>query len=214
MRCLWWAGSTEEICDRTKKVPVIAKHDPLLSKAYPASRVTQLLESNDAKQLASFLSQRFHERYLSPIQKTSAPSGFAKMAIACLMIEALESFAQGERDTKGRSKEMFVSFFNRAERFKAFADIAVEFFSSIRCGILHQAETRNGWRILLKGSLLDLTNKTINANAFLNELEKTLKADLETLANADCNGPIWKKYKTKIESVIANAAGSTNLSIT
>lgn len=41
------------------------------------------------------------------------------------------------------------------------------FFTDIRCGILHQAETRGGWKIQRKGTLLDDHNKTMNATVFL-----------------------------------------------
>ena len=95
------------------------------------------------------------------------------MAISCLMIETLESFKQGEKDTKRISQKMFVDFFKTEEKhFPDFKDIAIDFYKSIRCGILHQAETTNAWRILAINALLDKTNRTVNATKFVKAIRK------------------------------------------
>ena len=71
------------------------------------------------------------------------------MAVSCLVIETLESLSiQGKNDTKGHSKEMFAAFFKRNTPLGVFAGGDDWFYKKIRCGILHQSETREGWRIL------------------------------------------------------------------
>jgi hypothetical protein len=68
------------------------------------------------------------------------------MAVSCLMIEALECFRQGWIDTKERGKgaQAFRLFFDTAEPLKEFRGYAPAFYTHVRCGILHQAETTGG----------------------------------------------------------------------
>tara|TARA_R110000868_G_scaffold8606_9_gene44331 strand:+ start:2126 stop:2452 length:327 start_codon:yes stop_codon:yes gene_type:complete len=101
------------------------------------------VESKDS--LITFIEHRFKKSYL--IHLDEIKSGFLKMAISCLMIETLESFKQGLKDTNGKGRKMFKDFFDtEAINFPGFKDISLDFYSSIRCGILHQAETTNAWQ--------------------------------------------------------------------
>ena len=52
----------------------------------------------DRNAIADAIHRRFKERYIDPISALGV-HGFTKMAIACLMIEALESFQRGWPDT-------------------------------------------------------------------------------------------------------------------
>jgi hypothetical protein len=56
------------------------------------------------------------------------------------------------------------------------ADTAKEFYTSIRCGLLHEAATKNGWRILAASPS---GNELINANrkiVYRNDLQDALLA--------------------------------------
>jgi hypothetical protein len=82
-------------------------------------------------------------------------SGFAIMALDCLLIETLQQFYEGKAKTpRGRSGEYFRRFLTRTS-FGAFFDdeIAGVFYDSIRCGILHQAEIKRSSRILIRKNI-------------------------------------------------------------
>ena len=155
--------------------------------------------------LVKLIHHRFQNRYIKHVKKID--SGFLKMAIACLTIETLESFRQGKKDTNGKGvgRKMFKDFFATENKlFVGFKDISDDFYKSIRCGILHQAETTNAWRILRKDALLDKANKTINATKFVSALEKSLDNYIDSLKVNDFNTKIWKNAILKIEDVCEN----------
>jgi len=161
---------------------------------------------NEAKiNLVKLIYHRFHNRYIKHLNKLD--SGFLKMAISCLTIETLESFRQGKKDTKGKGvgQKMFKDFFVIEQKlFPGFKDIAADFYSSIRCGILHQSETTNAWRILRKDDLLDKKKKTINATKFVKALEKALDNYIDCLKTSDFTSIVWKHALFKIEDVCEN----------
>jgi len=115
-----------------------------------------------------FIHRRLKERFIDPISLAPAYArhGFATMAISCLLIETLEAFYKGWTSTRNHSADSFKSFFGHQTRFKDFAhpDLAQDFFDHVRCGILHQGETRNRWTIVRSGRCLD--QKRINATRF------------------------------------------------
>jgi hypothetical protein len=153
--------------------------------------------------LISLIRHRFNRRYVAHL--LAIDSGFLKMAGACLMIETLESFWQGKRNTDGLGKQMFVAFFHREKLlFPHFDGIAVDFYRHIRCGILHQAETTNAWRIVRKGDLLDIDNRAINAKKFVVALKGALHNYIKSLQEHDFNSRIWKNALLKIKDVCDN----------
>ena len=86
---------------------------------------------------------RIRGRFLDIIEQIEDHpySGFAVMALDCLLIETLQQFREGVAETKGRSKRYFVSFLRNTrfkEHFKT-EKMAEDFYDWIRCGILHQA---------------------------------------------------------------------------
>ena len=167
------------------------------------ARIWMKEKDNIAKvNLIELIYHRFYNRYVKHLDNID--SGFLKMAVSCLMIETMESFRQGKKDTKGKGvgQRMFLDFFTIEEKlFPGFKEIASDFYTSIRCGILHQAETTNGWRILRKDAILDKANKTINSSKFVKSLEKALENYIESLKNNDFKSTIWKHALFKIEDV-------------
>jgi len=131
---------------------------------------------------------RLDLRYLHPIKVlqengTFQGEGFSIMAILCTLIEFLESTCQGKiykyyprgqqpgPNEYSSSKDMFVSFLINRNPFKnIFSEqLAKEFYSSIRCGLLHEASTKNGWRIWAEsanGLIIDATQKIVYRNNF------------------------------------------------
>ncbi|MDI3431139.1 hypothetical protein QLG02_12445 [Aeromonas sp. V90_14] len=128
------------------------------------------LESNDNELMwmiayNDFFWSRINSRYFEPIKKLRENDsylgyGFTIMTILCSLIEFLESSCLGknyrhckDKDLKlyeyNRSKDCFIDFLVSrppfSERFNR--DIASEFYSAIRCGLLHEASTKDGWKI-------------------------------------------------------------------
>jgi hypothetical protein len=178
----------------------------LLSKKITVKKYKELVSKQDKEEIAQFIFERFHERYIAPLKSipNKKKNGFCIMANCCLMIEALESFYQGWEVTSGRSREAFENFFNRVKEFRDLKDCSSEFYEHIRCGILHQAETTGGWRIIRKGPLFDSNKLAINATEFLNRLEKYLKKYSDNLRSSKWNDVIWKNLRKKMDSVIKN----------
>lgn len=114
-------------------------------------------------EIIKLIRHRFEYRYLKHIK--CIDSGFLIMAVSCFVIETLQSFREGKPDTNGIGQRMFKNFFkNEQDNFPDFnEEISSEFYKHIRCGILHQSETTNAWRVLRVGKLLDKTEFSINA---------------------------------------------------
>jgi hypothetical protein len=127
---------------------------------------------------AEYFYGRLSARYLDPIKLlqdngTRQGEGFSIAAIQCSLIEFLESTVQGKsyRLLRGgpplgpheysRSGDMFESFLvNRAPFNGEFdAGTAHDFYEGVRCGLLHEARTKNGWVIWAKhgSQIIDAT---------------------------------------------------------
>ncbi|MDR7371081.1 hypothetical protein [Flavobacterium aquidurense] len=187
--------------------------DFLLTQTITVGQAKQWITDKDdqAKEaLTNFIYHRFYNRYIKHVK--SMDSGFLKMAVCCLMIETIESFKQGKKNTKptGMGKKMFEDFFkSEKSNFPEFESIYKEFYYNIRCGILHQAETTNGWRILRSGKILDKTNKTINSEMFVKALEKSLQDYKTVLDNSTFTEVIWQNAVKKIKYICENCKVSS-----
>ena len=71
-------------------------------------------------------------------------AGFAVLALDCLLLETLQQFREGKAKTpKRKSKDYFVCFLTKTSFGNFFQKKSAEvFYDQIRCGILHQAETK------------------------------------------------------------------------
>jgi hypothetical protein len=173
----------------------------MLSSSVSVARYRELEMARQKEPIARFVEQRFRERYISPASCDGA-HGFSIMANCCLMIEALESFYQGWEDTEYKSRQAFESFFKREPRFQVLQPRCGDFYYDVRCGILHQAETKGGWRIRRSGPLLDEESLTINAIEFLRQLGLCLSAYAELLCNQAWDTDEWVRFRTKMDHVI------------
>jgi hypothetical protein len=181
------------------------QHDTYLSNNVSVSKYIELEKAQDIKQIVTFVRERFTERYITPLRgDPELKHGFCTIAICCLMIEALESFWRGWERSNNRSELAFCSFFDRNANLEIFRGFASDFYKNVRCGILHQAETTNGWRIRRDGPIFDSGTKTINATLFHNEMEKCLEYYCSVLEQSDWNSKVWKDFRKKMKAIIAN----------
>jgi len=168
--------------------------------------------------LIKFIDHRLRGRYITPLQNVEPRkfrSGFLMMAASCLLIEALQSFFAGLKDTKNVSAESFKDFFDRnkvnfpkfAECFPGVAANKKEnnFYYNIRCGILHQAETTDGYSIVRdKSYLFDPTEQTVNADEFIDAVEICLDKYLNELRARVVTSERWNKAADKLTYICDN----------
>ncbi|MBV6465510.1 MAG: hypothetical protein PGMFKBFP_00788 [Anaerolineales bacterium] len=187
-----------------------------LAKGITVTNVYEFIQKGERKKISKFVYERFYRRYIVPFEKVSPDynSGFAQMAACCLMIEAMESFRYGWNDTSKDAKkddgskkygnEIFDDFFGRYEEFKDFEGLGREFYSSIRCGILHQAEVQNGWMIAREGVLFEESSRAINSTIFRKRVKNCLRHYCDELEVAENDSDLWKKLKDKMAFIFEN----------
>ena len=170
------------------------------------------------KEAVSLLRARICGRYLDQARQLlgRSHSGFAILAIDCAVVEALEQFRRGEKETPRRKgKEFFRDFLTQTRFGKHFSVAAAElFYETIRCGILHQAETKADSLVKKKTSAQFVVQQSptgkgliINAIRFHAELEAALddyaEALLEGHAQLRANFIAKMNYIAKVQPGVA-----------
>lgn len=149
---------------------------------------TKLINTNDApwdEAFEEYFKTRLDLRYLQPIKVIQENGsfqgeGFSIVAIQCTLIEFLAAITEGSnyrfvrngdpplgQHEYNRSSDLFVRFLSTKPPFSAVFSrgIALDFYASIRCGLLHEATTKNGWKIWASGSeIIDAGRKIVWRN--------------------------------------------------
>ncbi len=195
-----------------------------------STTITKWIKNENKLELADMFFNRFYDRYLKPFDyesieyKKSYKNGFAIMANCCLLIETFVSYTNIEfKDNNYKSERSFGYFFITNKEFNVFSKgglklenyekqqdkylnnrgIPRDFYKNVRCGIIHNGETKNNWKIVRNGTLFNSENKSINATKFLKNLLIVLNRFRESLIKADFNSDqIWKTYKSRLEFMI------------
>ncbi len=150
-----------------------------------------------AKVYKDYFVARLRTRYIRPIEllqkhDTLQGEGFAISSIQCALIEFLAATVIGKsyrfirrgqslgQFEYNKSAELFKDFLSQQQPFKTYfsPEAAEDFYKSIRCGILHEAATKNGWRIHAghaRGTVIDRTNKILYRNGLQNLLKHFTK---------------------------------------
>ena len=184
-------------------MPTIDGNETELAKGFTVGDYRAAVSHKNKSAIVQAIQQRFTQRYVEPASIKDV-HGFTKMAVACLMIEALQSFRDGLANTKDRSKATVIKFLKTSGGFKEFDTLEKDFYFNIRCGILHQAEATDGWRIRRTGPLFDPATRTINATRFLNTLSDELKGYCDQLTNAEWNSSEWQNVRKKMDAICNN----------
>jgi hypothetical protein len=170
--------------------------------------------------------ERFLEpiRSLSDGDSTGRGSGFAIMALCSLLIETVECYRQGLPTSADAglkdlregcdipedllkqlpqrlpgSKKVFISFFARPEHQRFFPGVNGEvFYTKIRCGLLHQAQTKGGWRITRSGKFWDADAGTINRDEFATRLAECFHGLLDELRATNLDQGVWPTVWIKL----------------
>lgn len=152
-------------------------------------RDLDLSKEKDWQKAIDIFEDRIKGRFLEIIDTIQGLpySGFAVLALNCLLIETLQQFRKGQGQTpRSKSKEYFSEFLT--ERFRNFFNRQTSemFYNQIRCGILHQAEVKKSSRVLIREgvplvSLADdgeglVINRKLFHKQLVHEFEKYVSA--------------------------------------
>ncbi|HIH4317909.1 TPA: hypothetical protein ACYSBI_001849 [Morganella morganii] len=147
-----------------------------------------------------FFDDRIEERYLKPVRYIRGDgnhnnlqgSGFAICTLLCALIENLETFykginfnnsASGQYEYSNRcSKKLFTDFLKTKMPFKTFFEgspaLADSFYTGVRCSLLHDASTCDGWVINIEEHdiiIIKGNKKILHRSLFMSGIEKYIK---------------------------------------
>lgn len=159
--------------------------------------------------------------------------GFSIMAILCTLVEFLEATRQGKEyrqlirenytyAQQGRldlinppfdpnnqyykSKEYFINFLRNQKPFDVFFPndkSAENFYEFIRCGLLHEAQTKEGWKIKIAGkkssnkALIDAEKRIVYRDNFREAFDTYLKIYEEELkTDVNLQNALIKKFNS------------------
>lgn len=133
--------------------------------------------------------------------------GFSVMAINCLLIETLLQFKEGfEESPSGRISEVYTKFLNQ-EFGHVFTDIdlAKRFYTDIRCGILHSAQTKGCSRLSVGGRQIiipinDGDGISVDVEGLSNEIRKYFNRYIENLRCIE-NEELRENFLKKMKSI-------------
>lgn len=178
--------------------------DTQLSARYSVSSYLELKAAGDSAGIANMLKSRLSERYWRPI-RPSAQSGFLELAISCLLVEFFWSLKKGWKDSNKESRKSFQQFFESSTRFSVLQKHADSFYTHVRCGLLHQAETTGGWKVSKRAdNRILIAPKTIQAHKFFIELKSETDEFLTSLAKKPLSDGEWKPVLKKLDYIVDN----------
>ena len=187
---------------------------------------TQIRDKQKLQEEWEYVIQMFHnrviDRYFSPIdfllssKEKSKGEGFSILTIECALIEFIASTVNGMvfnfDGTKRKSylytnsSKWYIRFLNEAYIFEGyFFGInnfikAHEFYKDVRCALIHEAQTRNGWTVSIynknkeedKKNEILFENKVIYRTALNSALKKYF---IEFCREAKEETPKGRKYR-------------------
>src|SRR6266851_268133 len=162
------------------------------------------------------------------VLKTSAGNhrgfGFAIMALCSLLIESLQSYRYGlpttheaeytkalakftspteyviNKNEHRNGRQAFEDFFSLSIHQQWFPGVdGGEFYTAIRNGLLHQAQTKEGWRIRsAETQLWNAGDRIVDRTKFANALRTAFEKYIEELTTAAWTDHLWLKARRKI----------------
>lgn len=186
-----------------------------ISKNYSTEDWIKLKFDNehDWKEASKIFYDRLHSRFLKPIEMIEdyESSGFAIMALDCLLIETYQQFLEGKKDSSnGGSKKCFKRFFRDSSFKEDFEEkMADMFYDHVRCGIFHQAETKSNTKIRTTSNLpiVKYTNNKdgliINRRKFHKKFILIIESYIEDLKNPS-KEDLREKFRDKMNLICRN----------
>ncbi len=164
---------------------------------------------DDWRTAAEIVEDRIRGRLINWIDKLVSElfSGFAVLALDCILIESLWGFETGKKSPG--NKDLYSQILNRPRFRKGGFNKAAanSFCGCIRNGIAHDSETRKGWLIgmtIPEGKIVERTssgeyrlNRTEFHKAVVNECEDWMKS-----LKCGADGNVRQKMRNRMEQII------------
>ncbi|WP_147272009.1 hypothetical protein [Marinilabilia salmonicolor] len=152
--------------------------------------------------------EKFGDKSNRKVFEEEYKNGFIQLAACSLLIETFAAYLSGEDETpRGKSQNRFKKVFQYAEAkendLQTFKDNN-HFYERIRCGLLHQGETKGKYTITRKGFKL-LYNEKIDAYLFHKSLKELLKSYKKDLCTKKWDDELWDACRQKIRHTINNS---------
>ncbi|MEE0059732.1 MAG: hypothetical protein UE295_02770 [Acutalibacteraceae bacterium] len=134
---------------------------------------------------------RIHSRFLDQIHilaKDCDRNGFSIMALECLLVETFAQFFDGIDDSVGVSRAKYIDFLTNNIHCFPSRTAASRFYSDIRCGILHQAQTKPRSALTFnKLTAIDFQNQflMVSVDRFVEEMDTYFYEYCKKLINAN-----------------------------
>lgn len=181
------------------------------SKNFNTENLSSFLMNKNKEKLIEFIKDRIFERYIYPVENVPKEykNGFNMMANACLSIEAFMKILNpiksiNQSNVSLTDKGLFINFFRQFELFNQFKNLGAEFYSDVRCGILHNGETNGLWKINRKLDSPMLEDYNINANKFIKCLKDTINIKLNSFLDLSFDSDEWGNLIFSIDRIIKN----------
>lgn len=172
--------------------------------------------SKDWEEAIRIFDVRFRFRYIEPVDvliqhEALLPAqdrkfGFTIAAIDALLIETLACFYEGLPQTPDRRNRTFYCAFMTDPQTvlsKYFnVETAKHFYEDIRCGILHQSETKQDAKIWSVGPVVTLHGNSIRINR--TALHEVLKEEFDQYTHKlkdPANDTLRENFVTKMRSI-------------
>lgn len=173
-----------------------------ISPKFTAADWFRLDRNNEADwpKALDIFTDRMEGRFLRPIRtlRSGKSTGFAMLALDSLLVETLQQFWEGvartpsKQSAKGclqlRSEEYFRAFLRGPLFLGGFSrQTARLFYRTVRCGILHQAETEGSSRVNRRGDIVtlrvDRQGIDVHPLKFHDELERAFERYVAILSS-------------------------------
>jgi hypothetical protein len=172
-------------------------------------KALKFLDQTEWELAVDMFHDRIYSRYVDHIDSllTRKVSGFAVLSLDCVLVETMQQFREGTRNTPwGKGKQYFVKFLTGTAFSDYFTKTSAErFYYEIRCGLLHQSEAEGSSRIK-RGAwpLVELTSNDksviVNVPRF-HELLKAVIASYEKELLQQESVAVRKAFRTKMNFI-------------
>jgi hypothetical protein len=216
---------------KKKKMPSFTRYfntDKKLIEISMAEMELLIRDEANKEKIAEYVYQRLYNRFLKifdyegdekasyqiggkikrkKVFNQEYKNGFIQLAACSLLVETFAAFLTGENETpRGQSSNRFKRVFEYAKDknnpLKIFENS--QFYGKIRCGILHQGETKGKYTVT-RNSTKMLNGDEINAYRFHKELKNLLCAYRDELKAIDWIDRKWDACRMKIQHIIDNS---------
>ncbi len=215
-----------QVVNADSKGPEASIEPSLTQSAFPknwpaikARIYDQPSESMWAEVADCVLMGRLNRLYFDPIHRLTREQGqrgqgegFAILTIQCSVIEFLAALRkgwsfkhghkpQGKDNLYGNSKLLYTAFLTEEQPFSdsfITQQRASDFYTDIRCGLVHEGQTKNTWRIWrgqLSEPLIDFEKKAVYRDVMQRQIEVYLNRYCDELGSSqDLQGAFIRKF--------------------